>query len=656
MADQTATFALRIDADAEPAKESAAALERFRSAVQRSQENVAAYRKHLAMLKGSSTEVADAKTKLKAAIEAEKAAITTNSLAILKLGGSYDKLQKAHKRENDTMSAGKKAIQAVGGPIRDVSEKLETMKGVLGSVSSGWGVLVVAIVAGTAAFAAAIAGASALISKFTEWLVVSGDALRNMQLMREAQSGNAKNATAWGHQIDWLSLKLATSKDKLNELVLGIEKAFRGTRVSGTGMVESFKAVATASAAMGDDVGRSIQGILERGKLSGRFGLNFLAPGISELQGTGITFQEVAKQLAKNLNIGLDQASAALYSHTVRLDAGAKAIRDVIEKRFGEVNEKKLVSLEGLTTKLRDNVRDWASDFAAPGGALEPLLKMMKSFVDLTGLQTESGQKMKRVVTDYATSLAAGIERNLPLFKELVLRAIDLGAWLIKAGTAAVKFATSKTGLFLIKTAFVSIGIVIGAITALFTPLIAFVGITAAGVAGLAATFVALYDGIKAALDVDWKGLGESIVSGIQAGLVGAWEGLKSAVGRMAEGVKNAFKNLLGIHSPSAVFAMYGKQTVAGYAGGVRSEASGARQAVGEMVATASPRAASGAAAGGTPMSPTVNVVFNISGGDAQRTAQTLQSPSVLDAITHAVQTALRSQAIPTGAPSMAGG
>src|SRR5262249_6046379 len=155
---------------------------------------------------------------------------------------------------------------------------------------------------------------------------------------REAAAGNAKDATAWGHRIDWLSMKVSTSKDKLNELAVAIEKSLRGTRVSGAGMVDTFKAVATAGAAMGDDVGSALNQLLTRGKMTGTFGLN-----PQELIGTGLKFKTVAAQLAKDLNIGLDEASMALLTHRVRLDAGAKAVREVVEKQFGDINARKML-------------------------------------------------------------------------------------------------------------------------------------------------------------------------------------------------------------------------------------------------------------------------------------------------------------------------
>ena len=137
MAEETATFALKIDADPTPAKESAAALEQFRAAIEKSQGALASYRKSLSLLKGDSDEVKDAKGKLKLAIEAEKAAISKNNLEILKLHGSYDKLAKDHRKNNDLTLASRKLIQSTGGPLRDQVNRFKELKEVLAGVTSG---------------------------------------------------------------------------------------------------------------------------------------------------------------------------------------------------------------------------------------------------------------------------------------------------------------------------------------------------------------------------------------------------------------------------------------------------------------------------------------------------------------------------------------
>lgn len=656
-AEEEARFALRLDADTEPAKDAAEALEKFRSAIEKSQDRIASYRKSMALLKGDSEDVTAAKKQLKAAIEAEKGAITKANLEILKLGSSYDKLQKASKKNTDATKAGGKAIKAFGGPLRDVSERFGMLKELLGGVTSGYGLLAIAVVAAVTGLAALAVGAGELVTKFTEWLAVSGDALRNMRLTREAVSGNEKNALAWGHAIDWLSLKVATSKDGLNALAVATEKSLRGTRVSGQGMVDTWSAVAQAGAAMGKDVGDALNEIITRGKLTGRFGINFIAPGISELQGKGITFQQVARNLAKDLNIGLDQAQRALVMHTVTLSAGARAVREAVEEQFGGINAKKLLSIDALATKFKDNLRDWASDAAQAGGALEPLLTLAKKLVDQFGLQSESGQRMKAVVRDYAEKLAAGLERNLPLMISIVQKTIEFASWLVQVGTALVSFATSSTGLFLIKGVLYGAAVAAGLLLVAMSPLIVAGAAIAAAFVGIGLAIATVVDAVKKAFTIDWGFLGDQIVKGITGGLLRNVGELKSAVKGLATSIWNTFTGKDGIdaHSPSRKFAKAGRWSVEGYAGGVRGSADVASNAVSTM-ATSSADAAAPASSRSSGPPAEIKIEFNIQGSNAQEIGETLRSQSLLDGLQFAVRSALKAAGIPTGAPVMAGG
>jgi hypothetical protein len=74
-----------------------------------------------------------------------------------------------------------------------------------------------------------------------------------------------------------------------------------------------------------------------------------------------------------------------------------------------------------------------------------------------------------------------------------------------------------------------------------------------------------------------------------------------------------------------------------------------------EMVATPKSAPAPSTAVGGS-ITPTINVEFNITGTNAQETAQVLQSSSLMSELTHAIQTALRAQGVPTGEPAISGG
>lgn len=673
-AEETATFALKIDAEQEPAKEAVESLERFRAAIEKSQVNVANYRKSMSLLKGSSDEVSDAKAKLKAAIEAEKQAITRDNLAILKLGGSFDKLQKAHKKANNEFVAGKKVVNAIGGPVKDVTEKIAGLKEILASTSGGFGLMAVAAVAAVAGLAVLAAGAVGLIAKFTQWLLVAGDMNRNLQLTREAFSGSAKDATAWGHQIDWTRIHVALTNEELNKLQNETEKTFRNTRISGQGMVDVWKAVALARGAGREDTAAKIQSILDRAKNLGRGGIAITAPGIDELQGTGLSRQKVAVQLAKDLHVSIGQANAALVRGLVTSDALARALKEASQVQFGALNESKLRSIDGLTASLKDNVSNWTQELAKADGPLAPLLNDLKSLVDLTSLQSESGQSAKRAVTEYASRFSAFVHKNLPTLKAMAVRAIDLVVAILRGAAAVEKFAESSSGLFLIKATLIAIALVVGAVVLAFAPLV----IAAAAIAGAFEAVGAALTGIKTAYDwlkgLDWKSIGDAIVHGIGEGIRGAAGWLVDKIKGIARTIKNAFTGKDGIdaHSPSRLFYGYGRGGVGlGFARGIEASEPMIRGASAGMVGAASAPVTSGAVAsaedvGGAPSAAgegagprveiSIKIENNVSGAEPAKLGAVLNSPSILDGVTHAIQTALRSAGIPTGSLSYSGG
>ena len=65
-------------------------------------------------------------------------------------------------------------------------------------------------------------------------------------------------------------------------------------------------------------------------------------------------------------------------------------------------------------------------------------------------------------------------------------------------------------------------------------------------------------------LDADWKGVGKNIVDGIWGGLKNAWENLKKWFTDAWENLVGGVKDLLGIKSPSRVFAEIGKNMALG--------------------------------------------------------------------------------------------
>lgn len=79
-------------------------------------------------------------------------------------------------------------------------------------------------------------------------------------------------------------------------------------------------------------------------------------------------------------------------------------------------------------------------------------------------------------------------------------------------------------------------------------------------------------------------GIGVSIVDGIRKGIVEQWQRLKSDVSNLFTGLVSWIKNLLGIHSPSRVFADIGQNMAAGIGDGWASTIGDINRQIGESL------------------------------------------------------------------------
>lgn len=109
-------------------------------------------------------------------------------------------------------------------------------------------------------------------------------------------------------------------------------------------------------------------------------------------------------------------------------------------------------------------------------------------------------------------------------------------------------------------------------------------GIANLGEAAIAcvAKIVGVWDGSY----TEWGNIGTNIVLGIKNGIIGAWDGLVSGVKSKVEGMVDSVKGLLGIHSPSKVFAEIGLNICRGLAEGLTTNAPLAEDAAKQVVAS----------------------------------------------------------------------
>ena len=360
-----ATLSINLeDHVSESAESMADSVEALRDRIAGSEDAIKEMGGALRRLRGTSDEVKTAKGELVAKLQAEKDKISAANLALLKQGTTYDKLsaqtrkltkdredlkkktdKDAESKAKDRADAMSAAIRTAGGPVASLKEKLETLRAVTGDSSGAMGLATLAAAGLAAAVIAVAAAAAAGVLALGKLIIAGANAARTANLMREAAAGSASNATALGTQVDALADKIPTARGALNDLAISLAKS----GVQGQTLVDTFNAVGQASAALGEDAGAKLRELVERGRLTQRLQVNPL-----ELQGTGVQFEDIAKALAKNLKVGVNDARAALFEGRVKLADGAKALRDAVEQKFAGINLRRMLDLNVIAEKFQE--------------------------------------------------------------------------------------------------------------------------------------------------------------------------------------------------------------------------------------------------------------------------------------------------------------
>jgi hypothetical protein len=673
--EQKASFKIDLDAGdaASVSAETAAEMENLRQKIGAGQDAIKQMSAALRSLRGNTADVKDAKAQLKAKIDAMKDSVSAANLDLLKQGTTFEKLtgqakklaeqekklQEAAKLEAlkkskaDTEAMGN-ALRVTGGPVSDLRGRFEELKKVVTGEGGAMGALTLVTAGLVAALAALTVAAVAGVAAFLKFIVVGADAARSLNLIREAATGSAANAQRLGTQVDVLSGKVATSKEKLNELAVALAR----TRLSGNAQVDTLNAVGQAAAAMGDDVGNALKGIITRGQLAQRIQINPL-----ELQGTGLKFQDIAAQLAVQMKVGVKQAQQALFEGRVKLDDGAKAIRAAVEKRFGEINARKLLSLDVQVAKFKERLGALTSDVN-----LEPLLKGFDELASLVDESTVSGSTLKELITIVGNGLGTTFQAVVPIAKQF-LKGLILGALDVTIAFLTVKKSISKAfggsdvlgNIDTMKVALALGKSVVYSFASGLAAVAAVLGAVGLAMYGVYKASKSLVDAITGAWSViansEW---GKPIIDGLVGGLKAGAGAVVDAVKGLAEKVKGAFTGALQIHSPSKVFAAFGMQLPTGAAIGVREGTPRATSAVDTMTARLGAAGAGISAQTPPPAAPLAQggggFVLQLGGITVQAAASPAQvqaklsDPSFLAQLTDAFERVLQAAGIPTQA------
>jgi phage-related protein len=243
---------------------------------------------------------------------------------------------------------------------------------------------------------------------------------------------------------------------------------------------------------------------------------------------------------------------------------------------------------------------------------IEPVLEGMSILVNLFDSSTEAGQAMKflfeeifQPIIDQATNAAYVVEAfflgfligatKLYISLKPVIKTIGEVFGFEDTSLADTLDFAKQAGELLVPVvvimaaAFAALAAVVvlvgGAIAGMIAGLVMLPQIISAAASavwnGLVSAFNTAVDFIKG---IDFVGIGASIMAGLAAGITGAASAVWNAITGAVSGAINAAKSMLGIASPSKVFADIGENTAAGMTGGVEGGASDVQGAMVDMV------------------------------------------------------------------------
>lgn len=288
--------------------------------------------------------------------------------------------------------------------------------------------------------------------------------------------------------------------------------------------------------------------------------------------------------------------------------------------KFGPDFQKQLLSLDFQAKRFGSNISAVFGDLK-----IEGLLSGLETLIALFDTTTSSGSALKFLFEAIFQPLINAAVAAVPKVERLFLYLEILA---LKAFIALKPYGFVFE--FIGKAMLVVAGVIVGALVAAFVVLAAIMAVSVAiwtglafAVYGLVSAIIELVTNPVAAL----KGfvnfmteIGTDMINGLVKGIKFGAGAVYDAMANVVNGAIDGAKKLLGIASPSAVFASIGDNTAAGFSKGVEGGAADAQGALEAMVAP--PEAAATGARAGAGGGVTLNIAaINVNGQNAKEQA-----------------------------------
>jgi division protein CdvB (Snf7/Vps24/ESCRT-III family) len=592
--EETARFAFDLDTSGmqSGANAGASSLEALQDSLEADKQAVKDLQEAIRLLRGATTASASTIDEMKNRLNAAKNSMAGTAAQIIKMDGALTRAKKVIKGTVAKSGGGlpelinhlKQAPGAIGAMARS-SGTLLKMLGVAG-VAGACVVAVAAIAAVPVAVAAAVAGLSKLTLGFADLRREEMIQLEGMTRLRSWWGFIPGKASDVQAAIDKVSDSTATGRDKIAQYASELYKM--GLR--GGDLESMLEATSMKFSIQGEEAANRFKGMA--------FGARMLGMSVKQMADTAkarlgdlnarqvIGFSVQMRKLKDNLPRLFD---------TVKIDGFLQSMRKVtslfslstqtgksLQAAMGTIFSTSLGSSGKYGDVFRDLIRVMVLGITKFSIAMLELeiswLKSKSVFkellpkdVDLFGMGIKASDLMKGALKG-VTYAALGVTGALVL--------AGIGAWgLYKAGEAisgALRAATKDTWDFISGIA----------------PLAALITSPFSAVTKLAYSFGEQWR-------KGFRGGGKAIVMGIIEGIKSDFDAAKNAVKGLGSNLKTWFQEALGIHSPSTVFRVQGRQLPRGAALGIQDDQSKPRMAVQNMV---TPAAMNQAGASGAAM------------------------------------------------------
>lgn len=505
------------------------------------------------------------------------------------LKAQLDSVRQLTARANDRLgdaatklSTFRGALGDVGGPVGELGERLlypaqalVDLKERFGSTVATATVAVVGFAAVTAAVVAMTAAFVAGVGAIAAYAVKLGDTARSASLTREAF--DALNPSLASLPFEDVAADTGVADAELRK----IAKDLREAKVKTDDMAGALRAVAIRQALGQGSTSEFIADMKKAKRSVSDFSAatqaqlgGIVARQMLGLEAQGVRLRSNLARLFGGLNIdpalGGMQTLVGLFDETSATGKALKFLFEAIFQPLIDNAQKAAYFVEAFFIGLQIG-------FLTIYVGLKPLIKAVGDFFgfeDTTLADTLSFAKLAGEAVAVAIAALVVAFAAVAAIVGVVIGVFAAVAYVIIDSVVSAVMLAGKALSFLIDFWTALPGMVVEAVNAV---------VSAAG--QLPAKILEIVNSVVAYFrDTPWAEIGADILRGLAAGITGSVgvviEAVKAAIG----GAIKSAKSILGIASPSKVFAGLGGLTGEGYAAGVEAEQAAADKAVADLV------------------------------------------------------------------------